>query len=235
MKSKVRTDTLPIAVFAPLGDCRGAEIYHRHNCNQTVRSNEQKEKGENTEKGSRATQSEKVRIDPDLAWFQMLSGTGCGHTSNTTLSASLVQALPSHSWPLVVFRLGHIQLHPLQRWLVLLLLGFFWFGVGCLFFVGFFKKAFLGRQIKHVCTFKWISQLVAQLKAKSHSGQQAFWSIWDFSTHGIHFSTVLLPQNTALMDYCALRPSLLLKYLSEHYVFSGWGKETILHFTMQKG
>lgn len=44
-----------------------------------------------------------------------------------------------------------------------------------------------------------------------------------------------LPQNTALMDYCALRPSLLLKYLSEHYVFSGWGKRDNPAFRRAKG
>lgn len=36
--------------------------------------------------------------------------------------------------------------------------GFFCF---VLLFFGFFKEAFLGRQIKHACTFKWISQPVA--------------------------------------------------------------------------
>lgn len=57
----------------------------------------------------------------------------------------------------------------------------------------------------------------------------------DFSTYSIHFSTVLLPQNAALMDYCALRSSLLLKYLSEHYVFSGWGKGDNPAFCHTKG
>lgn len=46
---------------------------------------------------------------------------------------------------------------------------------------------------------------------------------------------MLLPQNAALMDYCALRPSLLLKYLSEHYVFSGWGKRDNPAFCHTKG
>lgn len=46
---------------------------------------------------------------------------------------------------------------------------------------------------------------------------------------------MLLPQNSALMDYRALRPSLLLKYLSEHYVFSGWGRKDDPAFCHAKG
>lgn len=66
MKSKVRSDALPVAVFVPLGDCRDADICHRQNYNQTVRSNKWEK---NTEKGSRPIQSGKILIDPDVAWF----------------------------------------------------------------------------------------------------------------------------------------------------------------------
>lgn len=39
-KRKVGRETLPIALFAPLGYCHYADIYHRHNCNWTLRLND---------------------------------------------------------------------------------------------------------------------------------------------------------------------------------------------------
>lgn len=43
-KNKVGRESLSIALFALLGDCHYADIYHRRNCNWTLRLNEWEEK-----------------------------------------------------------------------------------------------------------------------------------------------------------------------------------------------